>query len=74
VVHDGDKFLRCIIALCITHTDEDRNISDMKSDTFKLSADVLCKNWGIGKNILENTIKVTTHLRVYTNNHPNVER
>jgi hypothetical protein len=39
-----------------------------------MNADVLCNNWGIGKNIAENTIKATTHMRVQTVNHPNVER
>jgi hypothetical protein len=60
--------------LRITHTDEDHNISALKSDKFELSADVLCNNWGTGKTIAEDTIKSTTHLKVQTINHPNVER
>jgi transposase InsO family protein len=77
VLHDEGEFIRCINALSITPTLEQcrsESISALNSDKYKLNADILCNNWGIGKTIAENTIKATTHLRVQTVNHPNVER
>jgi hypothetical protein len=74
VINDNGKFLRCINTLSITYTDEYNNISALKSDKFKLSANVLCNHWGIGKTIANNTIKATKHLRVQTINNPKVER
>jgi hypothetical protein len=58
--------MHCALRIC--------DISLINSDKFKLSADIVCNKWGIGKTIAENTIKATTNLRVQTINHPNVER
>jgi hypothetical protein len=74
VVHDDGEFIRSINALTISHDSIRETASGINSERFKLNAYVLCTNWGIGKNIAENTIKATTHLRVQTVNHPNVER
>jgi hypothetical protein len=35
VIHDDGDFLRCINALSIVHTDEDHDISALKSDKLK---------------------------------------
>jgi hypothetical protein len=59
--------------LTISHNSIRETVSGIKSEKFKLNANVLCTNC-IGKNIAENTIKATTHLRMQTVNHPNVER
>jgi hypothetical protein len=78
IIHDDGEFIRCINALSITPNTEERelnSISALQSDKYKLNADILCNNWGIGRTIAKNTIQATTHLRVQTiNKHPNVER
>jgi hypothetical protein len=74
VVHDDGEFIRSINELTISHDSIRETVSGINSEKFKLDADVLCTNWGISKSIAENTIKATTHLRVKTVNHPNVER
>jgi hypothetical protein len=65
VIHNDGEFMRCINALSITPTTEEReidSISALKSDKYKL------------KTIVNNTIKATTHLQVQIVNHPSVER
>jgi hypothetical protein len=77
VIHDDGEFIRCINALSITPTTEVREINSilaLKSDNYKLNADILCNNWDIGRTFAKNTIKATTHLRVQTVNHTSVER
>jgi hypothetical protein len=74
VVHDDGEFIRSINALTISHDEIRETVSGINSEKFKLNADVICTSWGIGKNIAENTIKATTHFRVQTVRHPNVER
>jgi hypothetical protein len=57
VIHDDGVFIRCINALSITPTTEEReinSISALKSDKYKLNADMLCNNWGIGRTISKN--------------------
>ena len=54
--------------------DEQISISVINSDKFKLTSDVLCKNWGIGKALAERTIVATTQLRVRTVANPSIER
>jgi hypothetical protein len=49
-------------------------MSALKSEKYKLNADILCSKWGIGRKIAKNTIKATTQLRVQTAKHPAVER
>jgi hypothetical protein len=73
IIHDDGEFIRCINALAISQDDK-QSVSGINSEKFKLNSIVLCTNWGIHKNIAENTIKETTHPRVQTVNHPNVER
>ena len=50
------------------------SISSVSSEKFKLTPDVLCQNWGIGRVIAERTMNATTQLRVRTVSHPTVER
>jgi hypothetical protein len=48
IIHDDGEFIRCITALSITLTTEEReinSISALKSDDYKLNAVVLCNNW-----------------------------
>jgi hypothetical protein len=73
IIHYGSEFIGCSNELAISQ-DNEQSVSGINSEKFKLNADVLCSNWIIGKNIAENTLKATTHLRVQTVNHPNVER
>ena len=54
--------------------EEQISISGINSDKFKLTSDVLCKNWGIGKALAERTIEATTQLRVRTVANPSIER
>ena len=54
--------------------DEQSSISGINSHKFKLTSDVLVKNWGIGKALAERTIEATTQLRVRTVANPSVER
>jgi hypothetical protein len=57
VIDDDGEFIRCINALTVSPTEERSknydayNISEVKTDNFKMNSDILCKNWGIGKNI-----------------------
>jgi hypothetical protein len=74
MIHDDGEFLRCINALSIMPTNKEQDISAMKSDKFRLNADVLYTNWIIGKTIAENTIKATSHLRAQAINLLNVEQ
>jgi hypothetical protein len=74
VVHDDGEFIRSVNALTMSHDSIKETVSGINSEKFKLNADVLCTNWSIGKSIAENTIKATSHLRVQTVDHPNIER
>jgi hypothetical protein len=74
VVHDDGEFIRSINELTLSHGSIKETVSGINSEKFKLNADVLWTSWGIGRSTAKNTIKVTTHLRVQTVHHPNVER
>jgi hypothetical protein len=78
VLHDEGSFINGING-CITNHEEQKvsslemNISSIKSASFKLTPEVLCKNWGTGKVLPERTINGTTQLRVRTVAHPSIE-
>jgi hypothetical protein len=74
VVHDNGELIRSINALTMSHAPIKETVSGINSEKFKLNAEVFCTNYGIGKSIAEYTIKASTHLRVQTAYHPNVER
>jgi hypothetical protein len=50
------------------------DISSIHSEKFKLSPEVLCMNWCIGRKIAERKLDATTQLRVKTVVNPSIER
>jgi transposase InsO family protein len=50
------------------------NINGISSEKFKLSPDLLCKNWCIGRTLGERPLQATTQLRVKTVASPSMKR
>jgi len=63
VTHDEERFISELNSVC--------GVSSKKT---LMSCEVLCKRWGIGQLIAENTIKATTHKAVRTVAYPNIEQ
>ena len=63
VIHDDERFINGLNV-----------VAGVSSRKTIMSPDLLCKNWGIGRSLAENTIKATTQKAVRTVAYPNVER